>query len=331
LTVLFRTVAGPEIGFGHLRRCLTLASALDAIGVRSSFLVTAPPVLLERVTAAGFEATAVADDCGVAETLEHAGKTSARMMVTDYYELTADYHAAVMRTLRVTALDDLAARALPVDLVVNGSAGADQLRYRGAATTQYLLGPRYILLRPEFGEWTGRATLERVRRVLVTTGGSDRYELAPRLAGWAVEALGAVDVDVVVGPMFAATPRTWPARVVLHHDPEDIRSLMRSADLALCAGGQTLYELAATGTPAVAVQVATNQSHNLAALAATGTVVVAGDVRDPDVKTKLTTALTTLADDPRRRATMSERGRRAVDGQGGARIARAIAARVEKS
>jgi UDP-2,4-diacetamido-2,4,6-trideoxy-beta-L-altropyranose hydrolase len=339
-TVLFRTVAGPEIGFGHLRRCLTLAGALEAVGVRASFLVT--PVLLERVAAAGFEAIAVGADGGVAETLEHAGKASARVVVTDSYDLTGDYHAAVMRAVRVVAIDDLAERALPVDLVVNGSAGAEHLAYRGAASTQYLVGPRYMLLRPEFGEWSGRATQERVHRVLVMTGGGDVHGLAPRLARWTIETLGDVDVDVVLGPMVAAAPPetltahgrqmfAWPARATLHRDPEDIRSLMRSADLAVCAGGQTLYELAATGTPAVAVQAAANQTKNLAALAAAGTVVVAGAASDPDLQTNVTTALTTLANAPDRRAMMTDRGRHAVDGQGAARVAHAIAALVERA
>ena len=99
---------------------------------------------------------------------------------------------------------------------------------------------------------------------------------------------------------------------------------MLRADLVLCGGGQTTYELAATGTPAVAIRLAANQTQNLAGLNSAQALVWAGDAQDADLETKAKRALVALAGDPARRAALSQRGRALVDGHGSARVARAI-------
>ena len=58
-TIAFRTTAGKQIGFGHLRRCLTLAGELRRAGGAACvicFWVDADPAAVEVAAAAGFEA-----------------------------------------------------------------------------------------------------------------------------------------------------------------------------------------------------------------------------------------------------------------------------------
>jgi spore coat polysaccharide biosynthesis predicted glycosyltransferase SpsG len=99
---------------------------------------------------------------------------------------------------------------------------------------------------------------------------------------------------------------------------------MLAADLALCGGGQTTYELAATGTPAIAVRTAENQTVNLNGLSAAGSLIWAGNANDADLESKVTCELATLAGDAVRRAAMSRQGRMLVDGQGAARVTKSI-------
>src|SRR5262249_25676677 len=160
------------------------------------------------------------------------------------------------------------------------------LPYRGAAHTRFLLGASYALLRPVFGQSGARSVSDQTGRVLVTVGGGDPADLTSRLVGWAAQALGAVDQDVIVGPFTArrqalrAAVAAAAGRVALHDDPKDIATLMLSADIALCGGGQTTYELAAIGTPALAIRLADNQTLNLTSLAAAGTLAWVGDAGD---------------------------------------------------
>ena len=330
--VAVRTDAGPDIGLGHVRRCLTLAGALRELGVESLFAFAGEPRARERLEASDFETVPVEPARDLAFTIEHCRAHQARVIVVDSPSIGTAYLTALTAAgLRVIVIDDLADHELPVDLVVNASAGAERLQYRGVPSTRFLLGPRYVLLRPQFGHSGARSVPDRARRVLVTVGGGDPMDLTSRLVAWTTRALGAVEQDVVVGPFTARSETLRVAveaaggRVVLHEDPKDIVALMLASDMALCGGGQTAYELAATGTPALAIRLAENQTLNLTALAEAGTLAWVGDAGDADLEAKIAPALAGLADDPMRRARMSRQGRALVDGRGAGRVARAVA------
>ncbi len=329
--VAVRTDAGPDIGLGHVRRCLTLAGALRELGVESLFAFAGEPRAREWLEASDFETVPVEPARDLAFTIEHCRAHQARVIVVDSPSIGTAYLTALTAAgLRVIVIDDLADHELPVDLVVNASAGAERLQYRGVPSTRFLLGPRYVLLRPQFGHSGARSVPDRARRILVTVGGGDPIDLTSRLVAWTTRALGAVEQDVVVGPFSAPTEALRVAveaaggRVVLHEDPKDMAALMRAADVALCGGGQTTYELAATGTPAIAIRLADDQGVNLKELSEVGTLVWAGDAGNPDLETAIRNALAILAEDPPSRVRMSRCGRALIDGEGAGRVARVI-------
>ena len=99
---------------------------------------------------------------------------------------------------------------------------------------------------------------------------------------------------------------------------------MLKCDLALTGGGQTTYELAATGAPTIAVRLASNQTGNLLGLAARGALFWAGDVGEPDLQDKIRQAILVLAENRDTRQKMSYAGRLLVDGRGADRVAEEI-------
>jgi UDP-2,4-diacetamido-2,4,6-trideoxy-beta-L-altropyranose hydrolase len=331
--VVFRADAGSEIGLGHARRCLTLAGALRELGVESVFVFTGDARAREWLQASDFQVVAVEPARDLAGTLEYCRVRRVPVIVVDTPSRAPGYLTALTGAgLRVVVIDDLADHELPVDLVVNPAAGAATLPYRGGAHTRFLLGASYALLRPAFGRAGARRVSDRTRRVLVTVGGGDPDDLTSRLVSWTARALDAVEQDVIIGPFTAPGAALRIAvdaaegRVALHEDPKDIASLMLSADLALCGGGQTTYELAATGTPALAIRLADNQTLNLTSLAEAGTLAWVGDAGDADLAARVGAALAALAGDRKRRARMSRQGQVLVDGRGAGRVAREIVA-----
>jgi UDP-2,4-diacetamido-2,4,6-trideoxy-beta-L-altropyranose hydrolase len=329
--VAFRADAGPDIGLGHARRCLTLAGALRELGVESLFVVAGDRRAREWFESSDFEVVPIDPARDLPGTLEHCRTHQVRVIVVDSLLLGTAYLTALGGAgLRVAVIDDLADHELPVDLVVNASAGAERLRYRGAPSTRFLLGPRYALLRPQFSQAGVRSVADRVRRILVTVGGGDPGDLTSRLVGWTSRALGAVEQDVVIGPFSArsealrASADEAGGRVVFHEDPKDLAALMLAADVALCGGGQTTYELAATGTPALAICLAENQTPSLTALAEAGTLAWIGDAGDADLETKIVAGLAGLFADRTCRERMNRTGRALVDGRGAVRVAHAV-------
>ena len=286
-TIAFRTTAGKQIGFGHLRRCLTLAGELRRAGGAASpicFWVDSDPAAVAVAAAAGFEARLLSgpEPDATAAWLE-AGEVGT-LVVDSYAVAPASFSAWRRRVGSLVVVDDLADRELDVDVVVNGSPHAAQLSYRTGPDVVRLLGPRYALLRPRFRDLPPRRAAPRVARVLVTLGGADPQSstIGGRRGGPARAPRGRSRrrhrpaVRTCAGSRSTRGGRSRGFGSTATSD--DLSALMSAADLAVSGGGQTLYELAATGVPTVALCLADNQEPNIAALAGVS-LLSAGRVR----------------------------------------------------
>jgi len=269
-------------------------------------------------------------------TATRAGEAGCASVVVDSYAVGEAYLAGLReRGLFVTAIDDLAAFPFPCQLVVNGCAHAKTLPYTSSTTdTEFLLGAEYVLLRPEFWSLPKRTPRPSVESVLLCLGGADPQDLMPALLGILDDLPGNFSVTSVIGPFFENRPLVRSAAencrrtVRLADSPLSLRDLMLEADMAVSAGGQTPYELAATGTPAVAVQVADNQAGSLAALAGLGVLRHASLAMEGDPLGELRVCVGELLRSDEARSEMSRRGRKVVDGRGAPRVAERLLQRL---
>jgi spore coat polysaccharide biosynthesis predicted glycosyltransferase SpsG len=255
------------------------------------------------------------------------------VVVLDSNDITAEALSAVPVPL-AAIVDDPPAVPLPVQLLIDGSVDAGSKRWPTTTGTTLLLGPEFVLLRASFAAPVHRSIAQNVNRVLVTTGGSDVDGSCSRLVRAARSARPQARLDVVVGPYFSEQELTALARLASHdqqvilHRHADVESLMRDTDLAVTGGGQTTYELAATGTPTVAVSLASNQMTNLEGLAKRGTLLLAD--AEIGLERSVAECVRTLANGVAARRAMSAAGRAVIDGRGAARVARAVLAECER-
>jgi len=335
--VLFRVDAGPRIGLGHLQRCLSLAMALRHFDAACLFLTNANPTVRDRVEHFGFNGytlgvTASWSIEDLAQTIKVARSYGCTVIVVD-----SDYEGETyLSQLRkegffVCAIEDIAPHPFPCQLVVNGDVHARQLPYHASSEdTLFLLGPDYSILRREFWVIPSRVVRDVVQNILVIFGGADPGNLMCRTLGLLDDLPGTFSVTAVIGPFSASHGEVnttgermgRPVRVV--HSPDSVCALMVEADIAVSAGGQTLYELARVGCPTVAVRVASNQDGQLQVFAEAGFVRAVGRADDSKVITAMGDALLSMLSDPEARAAMSAAGQQVVDGQGALRVARAI-------
>lgn len=329
--IVFRTEGGPSIGFGHIRRSMTLAKELENQGATALFVLPEDPVSLEVLDREGFRTTTVATekDLDLAATLRCMESASAHATVIDAYSIL-DF-SRITRVAFTGVIDDLAERSLPVDLIINGGIEAERLPYRASSRTQLLLGPKYSLLRKEFSNEPIRQHKAGIERVLITLGGSDNAGLSADIIPWVRETLPGATMDVVMGAFFNRATRDKIRDLIRedpgihpHENPPHMRELMLACDVAITGGGQTTLELAATGTPGLALRVADNQTSNLRGLSAKGALRWIGDSKDINLKEKLMSALRDLAKNRETRGEMSGAGRQLVDGAGTERVARTI-------
>jgi UDP-2,4-diacetamido-2,4,6-trideoxy-beta-L-altropyranose hydrolase len=328
--VLFRTTGGRLTGFGHARRCLSLAQALRQVGMRSEFVLD--DASLEMLVAAqGFACVHVDAASDLATTLRLVRECRAMAVVVDSYTLPPSYvHDIRVGGAAIAVIDDLRNAELEADVIVNPSPATRRQDYARLAGAMCLLGPSYALLRPQFARCPTHVVREHVERVLITLGGSDPSGLTKKILSCVRDALPRASVDVVLGPLadesslIEAVAQDPDEHVSVYRDPTDMADLMLAADLAMSAGGQTLYELAATGTPTAAIRLVDNQTGNLLAFAHHGTLSWAGDAGNRDLSTKLAHSLRLLDSDRDWRQQQSLAGQRLVDGQGAGRVANEI-------
>ncbi len=336
-TVLLRADGGHAIGVGHLARVAGIAQALTAAGHRPVLMLGGDLDLVGAWCAAqGVAASLGAWDAAAVRTTATA--TAATAVVLDGQLVVRNLGSAFLGAGNPATfvVDDLGGVDLPVAAVINHNVGAEALAATYPRAEQRLLGRPYLILRRDIlrhGHGACRPRPTGRRRVLITFGGSDPVGATARVMA-ALPATPALDVVVLCGPAFrdqAALQREASRLLAIGHDLEVVHGtstpgdyVVRS-DLALCAAGGTLGELAYLGCPALAFSIVPDQDMTARAQAAAG--LVAGGAR-----------LTTLGDEPLRqqitgfladdagRAELRAAALASADGYGAARIVAALVA-----
>jgi len=233
---------------------------------------------------------------------------------------------------KLVSIHDFAPFPFPSDMVINGNIYARELEYKSLDTrARFLLGTEYILLREEFTGIGKRRLDKKVKRILVTVGGGDPLNLTPRILQALSNLSNLADnpfisrdelkLHVIIGPAFKnleeiiTVAKDLQMTTAFHFNIRRISDLMVIADLAISAGGSTLYELAACGTPAIAILQAENQVQGAEALAEKGTVVNLG-WGDKLTREDITASIIELSYNYELRKRMSKTGQDLVDGKG---------------
>jgi len=329
--IVFCTTAGPTIGLGHLRRCLTLAQVLKEMNAKVHFLLRGEPSAIGFLEKYGFPGKLLEEsaDWGLQQSLEYCVENHANVLVIDSYPIEPKDIKGFQG--KVVVIDDLCDRSLPVDLIINGSVNGGACIYRKLPSTKWLLGPQYILLREAFSQKVNRRIRKHVDRILIAVGGMDSMSLIYNLVKWTRETFEKVHIDLILGPFVQGGKDhgllcQWQDDPLLcvYKDPTNLYGLMMGCDIAITGGGQTTYELAATGTPALAIQMADNQIHNLEGFSRDGTLNWVGSVNDENLMEKFQDSLGRLARSLKERQGMSKAGPLIVDGGGAKRVAQVI-------
>lgn len=203
--LLIRADASPEMGSGHVMRCLALAEVWRHSGGEVMLLTAAlPPALRQRAESARIsldEVSVAAGSLADAEaTIALAAAARAAWVMLDGYHFDAAFQRALKQAgLRLLVVDDHgSATHYCADVVLNQNLGARADLYAGRESgTRLLLGLRYVLLRGEFLPWRAwrREIPERARHVLVTLGGSDPENATLKVLRALQQLMGAAACD----------------------------------------------------------------------------------------------------------------------------------------
>jgi UDP-2,4-diacetamido-2,4,6-trideoxy-beta-L-altropyranose hydrolase len=320
------------ISMGHVMRCLSVADAAAEAGAECIF-IAADDQPLSLIRERGYECIVLGtkwDDMeGEITELEKVirDKEIGKLLI-DSYQVTMDYLRRVNCLTDVFYLDDLNSFVYPVHAVINYAVYAEADFYPDRfPEAGYYLGCKFAPLRKAFTDPNPKVIVPEVRNILIMSGGSDPFGIiGDILDEMPLEKYN--DINVICGnynPRETELRDRYKDRPQVHIYPHvaDIWRLYEQADIAVSAGGSTLYELSSMGVPTITYSMADNQIPNVTYFDRYGLMPCAGDVREGNVPAGVCRLLEDM-DSPERRADISGRLQQLVDGKGAARLASLI-------
>src|SRR5262245_29184760 len=237
--------------------------------------------------------------------------------------------AARRLAIPVVSVHDAGIAPVASDLAVDGSLAAPG-PIPGAART--LRGVRFIVIDPRASRPVV-AQKRRGHRVLIALGGGSRSSVAVRLASAIAAQRPGVRIEIAGGflsPAGGTVPRASERGTVLLGPQASLVPALSRADVAVVAGGLTLYEAAALGVPTVPIAVVPEQRPTIAefedggAVVGPGVTLGAGRRFDADAVNRAASAVIDLLNDVPRRRHLSLTAGRLVDSHGATRVAREL-------
>lgn len=336
-SIYFRTDGNEEIATGHIMRCLSIARACVPFNAKITFVVSdqkSESVLRERFEFQDeFHICCLNSDY---RNLEHelpllqSILKDASCFLIDSYFVTEAYLTEVRKLCYTAYLDDMLSFEYPVDLIINYDEIEEPSCYRKAA--HKLLGAAYAPLRMQFKDvpYEVRTT---VHDIFISTGGTDAYDISGMLLNKILndDELKNYCYHIITSRLNSYFTELQQltlvhANIHIHENIKDIAALMRGCDLAVSAGGTTLYELCAVGVPSVSFITADNQQNAVKVFRNKKIISCAGDVRlSPDETVESIISFlkcTAISYDKRRNLSLDMR--KFIDGKGSYRIAEAL-------
>lgn len=332
-----RTDGNGEIGTGHVMRCLSVAEEYRRQGGETIFLM-ADNRAGELIEKNGFSYMCLDS---VWNDLEQELDTMVGiieekripLLLVDSYFVTEKYLSTVRKHTKVAYIDDLNQFVYPVDLLINYNIYAEKMdyksRYRNTGLIiKFALGCGYAPLRREFRQRVHFIS-EHARKVLITTGGTDAYDVTGHLLrqlhgqSW----FSKIEFEVIIGRFNSHNDELvskWGTygNIHFHCDVTNMAEYMTMCDIAVTAGGSTVYELMACGTPAIVYTLADNQREIAQTVSEMDLMSWAGDVRE-NIEACCRTIICMMKDyieDYERRKQISRWMREMVDGNGSKRL-----------
>lgn len=321
------------IGTGHVMRCLSLAEAAGILGEKVVFIV-ADHDSEELLRSRGGTTVCLDSKWDMLETEiermeQFLQKNEVHTLLIDSYFVSSNYLKMCRKYTKVVYIDDLHQEIWPCDILVNYSNYCDKYDYgREYPDTKLLLGCKYAPLRQIFANV--KKTIEySVSRILVLTGGTDPYHFARDFADSIVRNENKIEFDIVcgiynqdIGELRAYAEKRKNIRI--WNNVQRMDDLMKTADIAITAGGTTLYELAACGTPTICYSFVDNQLENVKNFADKGYMLYCGDLRKGMGCKDVWEQIAILRDDFEKRRDMSRKLQELVDGRGAERVIREL-------
>jgi len=322
MKVFIITEGSKNIGFGHITRCISLYQAFKKRGIIPKFIINGDDPVKDLLKGLNYQILNWLDE----KSRLFKKVKDADIAIIDSYLADISFYNTLSDLVRLAVyIDDNKRLNYPKGIVVNGSIYAEELNYPHTNGVTYLLGTKYTPLRKEFWEVSEKKIKEKVESIMITFGGDDAKNMTPKILGFLRENYPELKKNVIVGKAFQNIDEIKKnadknTNLIYYPDAKKIKEIMLESDIAISAGGQSLYELARVGVPTVGICVAENQLKNVKGWEKIGFLEYAGWYNKENILEKIKNAVESLKDLKVRKSKFKI-AKKFVDGKGSLRIA----------
>lgn len=319
------TEGGRGVGFGHITRCISLYQAFREKNIIAQFIVNGDETIRGLLRDTKHR---------IFNWLKEKGKLfglieNADIVIMDSYLAGHSLYAEISEKASLSIyIDDNKRLDYLKGIVVNGSIGAQEMVYPRNKGTFYLLGTQYAILRKEFWNVPRKEIKDKITSILVTFGGEDRRNMTLKILKFLNDKYPGIKKNTIIGGGFLnirdlEDMEDGRTNLIYEPDAEKIKEVMLDSDIAISAGGQTLYELARVGVPTVGICVTDNQQQNVLGWRREGFIECGAWYNTAQLLAEIKNSITYLEDVDIRR-NISKIGRKYIDGKGALRITEVI-------
>lgn len=331
------------IATGHVMRCLAIADAFKMRGEDVVF-ITADRYPEKIINTRGYKIICLNSvwndmDTEIEKLKRVIEQYDIDKLLIDSYYVTENYLSEIRKYTQTIYIDDMGKIQADTDILIN-YANPDIVDYNSlydGTDTRLLTGYEYTPLRKEFFD---RKYLCRTdgKKVFLTTGGTDKYGIEYKIADYVIENNLKMQLFVVVGrynrdyASLAVMQDKYPDKIKVFYNIDNMADVMSECDVAISAGGTTLFELCACKIPTICFAFADNQLGLTNTFGGKGVMINLGDIRD-DVSGRINDMVNEAEDllcDISKRQRISGKMSGLIDGSGTMKIVDEILRRCKK-
>jgi UDP-2,4-diacetamido-2,4,6-trideoxy-beta-L-altropyranose hydrolase len=296
MKVALITEGSQTIGFGHITRLMSFYQAFEEKGIIPKFYVNGDDTIQSLLNGSDVE---------IINWLENKSSffekiSDTNIAIVDSYLADMEFYKRLSEEVDLlVCIDDNLRIQYPKGIVINGTFDAENWKFEKRKDVTYLFGSRYMPLRKAFWDVPEKEISDTIGTVMLTFGGEDSRNMTPKVLAQLNTTYPNLKKKVVIGKAFKHIEeieknRSENVELIFAPDAEGMKKTMLEADIAISAGGQTLYELACVGVPTVAVQVADNQKNNIEGAVKLGAISFAGYWNNDDITLKIVSEINSL-------------------------------------
>ena len=336
MKILFRVEATPELGSGHLMRCLVLAERLkESISNIDITFITSSSIVDEQVKSCDYKLINLPSSKDIIKEIEYYEKyIKNAIFITDIPNIPDDYLKTLKKSVgSVISIDDGSDTIFYSDILINPNIYSN-VNHKYSSETQYYSGGKYVILKKAFGKYAvkKKQIKREVKSLFVCFGGSDKNNITKKV----MNIIRNMDINllIAVGIMYPYYKEIVKdikdyRNIQIKRNVHNIDELIYDADLAVISGGTLLYETCAVGTPAIVICQNREQNRESEFFAENNAVINLG-IFDNINEVICRNTIIKLISDFNKRKLLSKNAKQLIDERGADRIVGIILKEIQK-